>query len=65
MEYNHPELNLLVVVQPGHWIGWIKNAYGNDTMAQTLAEGFGKNSRVGKDQGVYLWDGLVYVPTEL
>ena len=65
MEYNHPELNLLVAIQPGHWIGRIKKAYRNDAMAQTLAEGFGKNPRIGKDQGTYLWDGLIYVPTEL
>jgi len=34
-------------------------------MAQTLAAGFGKNPRIGKDQGTYLWDGLIYVPMEL
>jgi len=34
-------------------------------MAQTHAEGFGKNPRIGKDQGTYLWDELIYVPTEL
>src|SRR2546430_3116847 len=66
LEYNHPELSITMIVQPGTWIERIQDAYVTDTMAETLRDQLNMNPRISKaNQGTLMWDGLIYVPTKL